>query len=192
VFGLPESYITKKALANAMKVLMEQRPFSKISVGDICALCKMNRKSFYYHFKDKYDLVNWIYYTEFVTTVQTQAHGFEDGMKLMSALCGYFYQNRHFYMNALEVTGQNSFRDYFRDMLKPVVQGNLSGILSSHENAEFFAVFYTDAFLFAIIRWLTETPCRPPDEFVKLLNTSIAGVAKKIAEEIDHLEQQEP
>ena len=24
----------------------------------------MNRKSFYYHFKDKYDLVNWIFDTE--------------------------------------------------------------------------------------------------------------------------------
>ena len=39
-----------------MKALMEERPFAKISVGDICERCGMNRKSFYYHFKDKYDL----------------------------------------------------------------------------------------------------------------------------------------
>lgn len=63
---MADSSITKKALANAMKELMEQKKFSKINVGEICSLCNMNRKSFYYHFKDKYDLVNWIFYSEFV------------------------------------------------------------------------------------------------------------------------------
>lgn len=62
---MPDSNITKKALAMAMKELMEQIPFSKISVSDICEKCGMNRKSFYYHFKDKYDLVNWIFDVEF-------------------------------------------------------------------------------------------------------------------------------
>ena len=56
---MPDSNITKNALASAMKSLMERKSFSKISVGDICELCQMNRKSFYYHFKDKYDLVIW-------------------------------------------------------------------------------------------------------------------------------------
>ena len=55
---MPDSNITKKALAMAMKELMEQIPFSKISVSDICEKCGMNRKSFYYQFKDKYDLGN--------------------------------------------------------------------------------------------------------------------------------------
>ena len=53
---MADSNITKKALASALKELMETVPFSKISIGDICEKCDMNRKSFYYHFKDKYDL----------------------------------------------------------------------------------------------------------------------------------------
>lgn len=57
---MADSNITKRALAAALKELMEQKPFSKINVADICEKCGMNRKSFYYHFKDKYDLVNWI------------------------------------------------------------------------------------------------------------------------------------
>lgn len=61
------------ALATAMKQLMAKEPFSKISVGDICQVCQMNRKSFYYHFRDKYDLVNWIFQTEFLTAVAAQA-----------------------------------------------------------------------------------------------------------------------
>ena len=62
---MPDSLITKKALASSLKELMETQPLTKISVGDICEKCGMNRKSFYYHFCDKYELVNWIFDTEF-------------------------------------------------------------------------------------------------------------------------------
>ena len=65
---MADSGITKRALAEALKQLMEELPFSKISVADICEQCNMNRKSFYYHFKDKYDLLNWILDTEFLGT----------------------------------------------------------------------------------------------------------------------------
>ena len=58
---MADSNVTKRALAEGLKQLMERRPFAKISVGDICESCNMNRKSFYYHFRDKYDLVNWIF-----------------------------------------------------------------------------------------------------------------------------------
>ena len=66
---MADSNITKRALAEALKELMEEKSFSKISVADICGKCNMNRKSFYYHFKDKYDLVNWIFDTEFISVM---------------------------------------------------------------------------------------------------------------------------
>jgi len=61
-----ESNITKKALSSALKELIQEKPFEKISVADICQKCNLNRQSFYYHFKDKYDLVNWVFDTEFI------------------------------------------------------------------------------------------------------------------------------
>ena len=64
---MADSNITKRALASALKGLMEELPFDKINVAHICERCDMNRKSFYYHFRDKYDLVNWIFDTEFLT-----------------------------------------------------------------------------------------------------------------------------
>ena len=72
---MADSSITKRALAQAMKDLMAKQPFAKISVGDICETCGMNRKSFYYHFRDKYDLVNWIFDSEFLASVQAAEFG---------------------------------------------------------------------------------------------------------------------
>lgn len=53
---MADSNITKHALATALRELMTELPFEKINVAHICERCGMNRKSFYYHFKDKYDL----------------------------------------------------------------------------------------------------------------------------------------
>ena len=55
---MADSNITKRALAAALKSLLAERPFAKVSVREICEACGMSRKSFYYHFKDKYELLN--------------------------------------------------------------------------------------------------------------------------------------
>lgn len=52
---MADSNITRNAMAAAMKALMKEKKLSKISISDICGACGMNRNSFYYHFKDKYD-----------------------------------------------------------------------------------------------------------------------------------------
>ena len=62
---MADSQLTKRALSAAMKELMAERPMEKIRIGDIVERCNMNRQSFYYHFKDKYDLVNWIFIPSF-------------------------------------------------------------------------------------------------------------------------------
>ena len=52
---------TREAIAESLKKLTEGKEFEKISVGEICENCGITRKSFYYHFRDKYDLVNWFF-----------------------------------------------------------------------------------------------------------------------------------
>ena len=176
---------TKQALAAAMKSLMEQQPFSKINVGDICDACGLNRKSFYYHFRDKYDLVNWIFQTEFIAAAQSGADS--DGWPLLRRLCSYFYENRSFYKNAMEVHGQNSFPEYFREVMQPLIQVMIVGLLDiCDQDAEFAAQFYTDAFLCAIIRWLSGKDCMPAGEFVEKLETSLSlGAHRVMAYETD-------
>ena len=66
---MAEQNMTKTALAEALKDLMRKKPFARISVSDICESCGLNRKSFYYHFRDKYDLLNWIFYVDIVERI---------------------------------------------------------------------------------------------------------------------------
>lgn len=50
---------TKEALAQALETLLLKRSIEKISVKDIVAQCGVNRQTFYYHFHDIYDLMEW-------------------------------------------------------------------------------------------------------------------------------------
>lgn len=150
---MADSNATKNALAASMKKLMIRRPFEKISVSDICNDCGINRKSFYYHFRDKYDLVNWIFYTGFVGEVDL--FSYKTGWDLVEDICTYFYREKEFYRAALRIEGQNSFRDYLIEVATPVVEFFLKDVIPENESDSVFATFITDGFLTALIRWLS-------------------------------------
>ena len=50
---------TKQMLCDAFITLASKKAFSKITVSEIINLCNVNRKTFYYHFTDVYDLLEW-------------------------------------------------------------------------------------------------------------------------------------
>ena len=53
------SGFTKEIIAKTFTELLDEKPMSKITVKDIVERCGVNRNTFYYHFKDIYDLVEW-------------------------------------------------------------------------------------------------------------------------------------
>ena len=178
---MPGSHITKQALATAMRGLMASQPFERISVGDICAACGMSRKSFYYHFRDKYELVGWIFETDFVAPNRDRK--FSTSWEFFDALCTYFYANRAFYVNAFAMRGQNCFAEYFSEFLRPLASAYFALLFPDLETHEFFTDFFTDAFLVSILRWLRSPEPLPPEEYVGCLKQVITGVAHKVVEQ---------
>lgn len=54
------SEITKLAICEALKRILEHKALDNITIKDITDECGINRMTFYYHFRDIYDLVEWI------------------------------------------------------------------------------------------------------------------------------------
>ena len=52
---------TKEALGAALKKMMAVKPIDKITVKDLVEICGVNRQTFYYHFDDVYDLLEWVF-----------------------------------------------------------------------------------------------------------------------------------
>ena len=169
--NMADSSITKSALSNALKKLVTEKPFEKISIGEICNICNMNRKSFYYHFHDKYELVVWIFEHEFIDSIKTYTVG--NVWDTMSALCKYFYSNKTFYKKILQIDGQNCFTEYFSNLCKKYLvlrmKERLEGITITDRNV----ILYANFFVFAVYTWLTGNDTRDDVEFIKDLKNSV-------------------
>lgn len=171
---MPDSSITKKALSLALMELMKTESFQKISISDICDLCHMNRKSFYYHFKDKYDLVNWIFDNEFIAIVQRARD--KDTWEFLLEILRCFYDNRVFYRKALSYQGQNSLGEHLMEVTEPIFRARMAEALEG-EAMEFYVNFATDALLAALVRWLREEDCMPPEQFLRMIKSVIMSIS---------------
>lgn len=187
---MADSNITKRALAAALKELMEQKPFAKINVAEICEKCGMNRKSFYYHFKDKYDLVNWIFDMDFAKVLEERRDN-QFAWPFLEATCECFYENRSFYRKALKIRGQNCFIDYYRERLEPFMQDSMRKILHETEYMDFQINFFADAFIGSLERWLSASECMPASELIAQIKACIRSCAE-IAEIIETAEKKTP
>lgn len=175
---MSESQITKRALALSIKKLMETIPLAKISIQEIVDECSINRQTFYYHFKDKFDLVNWIYYTENIENLadcKNYAH-WTDGMYKTLV---YFMNNKLFYINALNTPGQNAFDEYLfqktYDLIMGVVIDISSEIKVSDIDKNFIVDFYTYAFVGMTIQWIKNSMKESPEAIVGKLNDMVEG-----------------
>lgn len=177
---MADSNITKKALATSLKNLMEEKPFEKISIADICEQCEMNRKSFYYHFKDKYDLVNWIFDMEFIAVARKKNYG--NAGEVLEDICGFFYENRSFYRKALCIQGQNSFSDHFRELLYLIISSQLDDIIGVSMKQEFQINFFVDAIIMTIQRWIMEYTTMTPNEFIEQMRGCIRYISERYSE----------
>lgn len=182
---MADSNITKQALAASLRELMKEVQFEKINVAQICERCGMNRKSFYYHFKDKYDLVNWIFDTNFIAFATSDAvkNMEDDRWAFIEMACKYFYQDRDFYRKALQIRGQNSFSEHFREYIFPVLKSRLVCLVGDDGADDFTVGFFADAVLCAMERWLKDKECMPPEQFAAKIRGLVKNGAAAIYRE---------
>lgn len=72
-------YATKRKIADCVKRLMRRQDISKITIQDVMDETGMSRQSFYYHFKDIYDVLEWIVQKDFKEPISdTEYESMED------------------------------------------------------------------------------------------------------------------
>lgn len=176
LLDMPDASITKNALAAALKTLMTKKPFAKISIGDICEHCHMNRRSFYYHFQDKYDLTVWIFNVEFLDLMREKEY--DTSLVFALDICSYFFENKDYYIDLFSTKGQNSFHEYFFEIFTPLFVDAIRPYFSEEEDAMFCVEFYADAFVLSIEKWLLSNALQP-EEYVEKLKTATQGMARR-------------
>ena len=166
-----ENPSTKVALAKAMREMLGKTAFSRISISALCLHCGINRKSFYYHFRDKYDLLCWIFRSEFLEALPAENYGSDKDAFL--ALCEYLDQNRAFYRKVMVIEGQNSFREYFENAMKVLLRLSFEQQNRADCDIAFFSEFMARALSSSIAEWLRDARGLSPAEFTRKIQMCV-------------------
>jgi probable dihydroxyacetone kinase regulator len=172
--------ITKQAIARAMKELMAHIPFDRITTEDILQASGVSRKTFYYHFRDKYDLVNWIFGSEIMDSI-LESTTLENWAEGSLKLCRYVQSNQAFYTNAIHATGQNCFSKYLYTLTEKQITklcqeacgGRTGGRTIAPDDLKFIIDFYYNAFLGVFIPWINTDMKDSPEIIVQRWHNAV-------------------
>lgn len=103
---------TRRELENALRTLLERKPLAQIRVRELTEQCGLRRQSFYYHFKDVYELFDWSLEREREILLRRR----EDCLTWEQAfrdLMGRISENRAYYCAVLDNCGRTGLRAVF-------------------------------------------------------------------------------
>ena len=181
------SQVTKRALEASLKKLLLEKPLHKITVSDITDDCGINRMTFYYHFKDIYDLVEWSCQEDAAKalagkkTYETWQQGFEQIFEAVLA-------NKPFIMNVYHSVSREQVENYLYkvtyDLLEGVVEEQAQGMSVRDEDKAFIATVYKYAFVGLMLDWIKRDMKDDPQLIVDRLELVIHGSVRAALERL--------
>ena len=147
----------KRQLADCLKALMTSTTIDKITIQDITGKLNVNRQTFYYHFKDIYDLLHWTLQQEAVTLLKDKESDqlWNEGVL---ALFHYLEENKAFVLSTVQSLGVDQFKQFFYGEVYEIINSVTSKIGEEvHAESrciEFLTHFYTLALPTIAISWI--------------------------------------
>ena len=172
------SQITKKAIEASLKNLLLKKPFDKITINDIAEDCGISRMTFYYHFKDIYDLVEWACEDD-VKKILEDKDDYKTWTQGFLNLFEEVLKNKPFILNVYRSVGREQVENYLYkivyDLLLNVIEEKAQGMTVRDEDKEFVADFYKYAFVGLMLDWVKNGMKEDPHKIVKKVEFLLSG-----------------
>jgi probable dihydroxyacetone kinase regulator len=169
---------TKNAMKAALKKIIKKKPLSKITISDIAEECGISRMTFYYHFKDIYDLVEWCV----ISDAQAVAEGNVSLDTWENELVTIFKMallNKEFYLplfNSMDKDLSERYILRYTDRVaERIVDEALENIETSENNRKRLASYYSHAIAGIISCWAMEGMEETPEYISACLKSLITG-----------------
>lgn len=172
------SQTTKKALVASLKKLLVLKPLDKITVVDIVEDCEVNRQTFYYHFQDIYDLIEWMFLSESTKAL--------DGNKTYDTwqvgflqIFEYVEHNKTLVTNIYHSISRTHLERFLGNetysLLIGVINEMAKGMSIRDEYKNFIANFYKFAFVGLMLDWIESGMKEEPALIIERLSILIHG-----------------
>ncbi len=176
---------TKQLIIDTFTEMLREMPLEAVRIQDLCARCGIDRHTFYYHFKDKYDLVIWIH-TKLLNQLG-QYDGRPFSRESMINVTKEMKSRAWFYQRCFEYSGQNSL---LSDILEKsaasyevLLQNQLGRELTPRQKTEIRYHVYGSIMLMP--QWIRDDADISVEELVQIILANTPDWLKEASLEID-------
>lgn len=153
------SQLTKLALENSLKKLLTEKPLNRITISEITNDCGVNRMTFYYHFRDIYDLIRWSC-TKEAEMILGEIDLNASWQQGMTEILHRLRNNRLVLINVYRCISREEVEQFLHIILDTLI-GNVISALSAGMNIQeadkaFVARVYSYAFVGVILDWVRD------------------------------------
>lgn len=150
---------TKDKLESSFKELLIKMPMEKITIKDITDMSGVIRPTFYNHFHDKYDVLEYTIWNDLLMPIKPLLINdmLIEGLTLLFSA---IKNERDFYKQAIKIEGQNSFESIAREQVSKLLyqvlteKHNLTHSKYDWLTAKVIATYYAQAMVCMAIEWI--------------------------------------
>ena len=168
---------TRKAIIQTFREMLEKSPLDKITVTNIIEKCGINRNTFYYYFRDIYDLLDSFFKEELEKVIEANAA--ESLQNLLKAVMQMVKDNRQIVYHIFNSLNRNQLERYLFDStnrhMYELVKKEAEGLNVTDDDIKYVAEFYQYAFMGSFLKYLWNDMKPEIDEYIDRLSTVIEG-----------------
>lgn len=151
------SDLTKQALVSSFKKLLETEPFDKITIADITNDCNLSRQTFYYHFRDIFDMIRWIYNADAASDSRNRT-GYGTWQEKLRQVFDYTKANKDLIIGTYNSKCRNDLIGYYMDVsvrrIADVIDMKAGGDISEKDK-KFIASAFAYSFVGTVVDWIS-------------------------------------
>ncbi len=182
------SDLTKRALAEALKTRLTQTTLKNITIKDLTDDCGLNRQTFYYHFSDVYELMEWIFIEE-ANRILGLDYMDDDISAILEKIFNYVQKNEKLILHAYKSTDKSLLDNFLRSWVRPIVTHIITekseGRNISDEDRDFVIDVCVTVILGITFQWLEtgmqENLSGKADKLMTLLDGNLEMVLDRFA-----------
>ena len=169
---------TRQQLTDSFMELLQHKPLSKITVSDIARGCGVSRVTFYYHFRDIYDLLENIFRETGREAFLQHPHS-DTWQAVFFALCSLVVEHQEFVLTVFRqvdrVQIENFLYQYIRELVVLVIDEQIHGMELHPDDRKILTNFYTYAFTGLTLDWLSHGLRETPEELTNGVSAIVSG-----------------
>ena len=172
------AHTTKRTLSETLKKILQEKSLDKVTVVDIVEASAINRQTFYYHFKDIYDLVEWSCIEDASRALQGKKT-YDTWQEGLQQIFEAVLENKPFILNVYRSVKREQVENYLYSLtyqlIEGVVEEQSKNLMVTEEQKKFIADFYKYSFVGVMLDWIKRGMKEAPEEIANMVCVTMHG-----------------